>query len=33
MPFAQLAFTDLLDAIDFAISQDHPARGAFTGAV
>ena len=33
MLFAQLAFTDLLDAIDFAISQDHPARGAFTGAV
>jgi hypothetical protein len=33
MLFAQLAFADLLDAIDFAISQDHPARGAFTGAV
>jgi hypothetical protein len=33
MPFARPSFTDLLAAIDFAISKDYPARGEFTGAV
>jgi len=33
MPFARPAFTDLLGAIDFAISKDYPARGEYTGAV
>jgi peroxiredoxin len=33
MPFARPSFTDLLGAIDFAISKDYPARGEYTGAV
>lgn len=33
MPFARPQFQDLLGAIDFAIANDYPARGEFTGAV
>lgn len=33
MPFARPHFQDLLGAIDFAIANDYPARGEFTGAV
>lgn len=33
MPFARPSFSDLLMAIDFAISKDYPARGEYTGAV
>lgn len=33
MPFARPSFTDLLGAIDFAIANDYPARGEYTGAV
>lgn len=31
MPFARPQCQDLPGAIDFAISQDYPARGEFTG--
>jgi peroxiredoxin len=31
MPFARPSFQDLLGAIDFAIAQDYPARGEYTG--
>lgn len=33
MPFARPPFQDLLGAIDFAISNDYPARGEYTGSV
>lgn len=33
MPFARPPFQDLLGAIDFAIANDYPARGEYTGAV
>jgi peroxiredoxin len=33
MPFARPAFQDLLGAIDFAVANDYPARGEYTGAV
>jgi peroxiredoxin len=33
MPFARPSFTDLLMAIDFAISKNYPARGEYTLAV
>ena len=33
MPFARPSFQDLLGAIDFAIANDYPARGEYTGAV
>ncbi len=33
MPFARPAFQDLLGAIDFAIANDYPARGEYTGEV
>ena len=33
MPFARPQFQDLLGAIDFAIANDYPARGEFTGSV
>ena len=31
MPFARPAFSDLLMAIDYAISKDYPARGEYAG--
>lgn len=33
MPFARPSFQDLLGAIDFAIANDYPARGEFTGSL
>jgi len=33
MPFARPPFQDLLGAIDFAIANDYPARGEYTGEV
>jgi peroxiredoxin len=33
MPFARPSFTDLMMAIDFAISKNYPARGEYTAAV
>ncbi|MGB0847204.1 MAG: peroxiredoxin-like family protein [Thiolinea sp.] len=33
MPFARPAFQDLLGAIDFALANDYPARGEYTGEV
>jgi hypothetical protein len=33
MPFARPSFQELLAAIDFAIANDYPARGEFTGEV
>lgn len=33
MPFARPNFNELLQALDFAIKNDYPARGEFTGAV
>lgn len=33
MPFARPSFQDLLGAIDFAIANDYPARGEYTGSV
>lgn len=33
MPFARPSFSDLLMAIDFAISKNYPARGEYTGEV
>jgi peroxiredoxin len=33
MPFARPSFQDLLGAIDFAIANDYPARGEYTGNV
>jgi peroxiredoxin len=33
MPFARPAFQDLLGAIDFAIANDYPARGEYTGSL
>jgi peroxiredoxin len=33
MPFARPSFTDLLDAIDYAIEKNYPARGEYTGEV
>lgn len=33
MPFARPGFQDLLGAIDFAVANDYPARGEYTGAV
>lgn len=33
MPFARPQFQDLLGAIDFAIANDYPARGDFTGVI
>ncbi len=33
MPFARPSFQELLGAIDFAIANDYPARGEFTGEV
>ncbi|WP_310568331.1 peroxiredoxin-like family protein [Hydrogenophaga sp.] len=33
MPFARPSFQDLLGAIDFAIANDYPARGEYTGAL
>lgn len=33
MPFARPHFDELLGAIDFAVSQNYPARGEFTGHV
>jgi len=33
MPFARPSFTDLLDAIDYAIQKNYPARGEYTGKV
>lgn len=33
MPFARSGFQDLLGAIDFAIANDYPARGEYTGPV
>lgn len=33
MPFARPSFTDLMMAIDFAISKNYPARGEYTGSV
>jgi hypothetical protein len=33
MPFARPDFTDLLGAIDFALTKDYPARGEYTGTV
>jgi peroxiredoxin len=33
MPFARPNFTDLVGAIDFAIANNYPARGEYTGAV
>ena len=33
MPFARPSFTDLLMAMDFAISKNYPARGEYTSAV
>jgi hypothetical protein len=33
MPFARPSFTDLMMAIDFAISKNYPARGEYTSAV
>jgi len=33
MPFARPSFQDLLGAIDFAIAQDYPARGEYTGSL
>lgn len=33
MPFARPSFQDLLGAIDFAIANDYPARGEFSGEV
>lgn len=31
MPFARPHFDELLQAIDFAIEKDYPARGEYTG--
>ena len=31
MPFARPPFQDLLGAVDFAINNDYPARGEYTG--
>ncbi len=33
MPFARPSFQDMLGAIDFAVANDYPARGEYTGAV
>ncbi len=33
MPFARPVFSELLQAIDFAISKDYPARGEYNGPV
>ena len=33
MPFARPSFQELLGAIDFALANDYPARGEYTGAV
>ena len=33
MPFARPQFQDLLGAIDFAVANDYPARGEYTGAL
>ncbi|NDH57393.1 MAG: AhpC/TSA family protein, partial [Betaproteobacteria bacterium] len=33
MPFARPSFTDLLVAIDFAISKNYPARGEYVGSL
>jgi peroxiredoxin len=33
MPFARPPFQDLLGAIDFAIANDYPARGEYTGSL
>ncbi|MEJ7138311.1 peroxiredoxin-like family protein [Amphibiibacter pelophylacis] len=33
MPFARPSFRELLGALDFAITNDYPARGEYTGAV
>jgi peroxiredoxin len=33
MPFARPAFSELLQALDFAIKNDYPARGEYTGPV
>ena len=33
MPFARPQFQDLIGAIDFAVANDYPARGEFTGEV
>jgi peroxiredoxin len=33
MPFARPSFSDLMMAIDFAITKDYPARGEYTGPV
>ena len=33
MPFARPSFTDLLMAIDFAISKSYPARGEYSGSL
>ena len=33
MPFARPPFQDLLGAIDFAVANDYPARGEYTGEV
>jgi hypothetical protein len=31
MPFARPLFSELLQAIDFAIAKDYPARGEYDG--
>jgi hypothetical protein len=33
MPFARPHFSELLGALDFAIANDYPARGEYTGEV
>jgi hypothetical protein len=33
MPFVRPHFSELLGALDFAIKNDYPARGEYTGAV
>ena len=33
MPFARPSFQDLLGAVDFAIANDYPARGEYTGSL
>lgn len=33
MPFARPVFSELLGAIDFALANDYPARGEYTGAL
>ena len=33
MPFARPNFSDLVGAIDFAVANDYPARGEYTGAI